>query len=476
VSIQNGRERARSAARRSIVQRLARLSAMAVVCVGAACERPPAPPNVLVYVVDTLRADAVGCYGNASVHTPAIDRLAQEGTRFARAYANASWTRPSMGSLLTGEYPSTHGAVRRPDALRLGIPTLPARVRALHYRTAAVIANPNIGSSFGFADGFDDFVELYRPHDGRSDVVPEELNAPADRVVDAAIGWLHTHSAAPFFLFVFSIDPHAPYTPPPPYDRMYDPDYSGPVDGSLGSIYQLGLGGPIPPAREIRHLRALYDGEVSFNDAHLARLLTELDTLHLAANTVVVFTADHGEEFYEHGGRDHGHTLYEELVHVPLIIRWPSHVPAHTVQPGAVQLVDLLPTLLRIAGGSSGVGPGRDLTDMISGGSAPVASMAFAEEDLDRHQLHGLIREQHKLIYDAAQPQPLVFDLLRDPGEHAPLPGLPPQDLMLAMEAIGRTNHPPPGSTGRLLAPTELPESVRRAMEALGYGEPTKGP
>ena len=438
------------------------------------CQRPSAP-NILLYVVDTLRADAVGCYGNSSVHTPGIDRLAHEGTRFARAYANASWTRPSMGSLLTGEYPSTHGAIGRDDTLRLGIPTLPTRLHARAYRSAAIVANPNIGSSFGFADGFAEFIELYQPHAGHTIVLPEELNAPANRVVDEAIGWLGAHTSTPFFLFVFSVDPHAPYTPPPPYAQMYDPDYTGTVDGTLKSISMLGMDGP-PPVREIRHLRALYDGEVAFNDSQLARLLTELDRLHLSDNTVVVFTSDHGEEFYEHGRRDHGHTLFEELVHVPLIVRWPNRIPAGALQPGAVQLVDLFPTLLHIAGASPSDGPGRDLLEMTLGGPTSVASMAFAEENLDRHELRMVVREQRKLIYDAAQPQPLTFDLSRDAGEHKPIPGVPPQDLMLAIEAIERKNHPPRSSAARLLAPTQLPESARRAMEALGYGEPTKTP
>jgi arylsulfatase A-like enzyme len=123
----------------------------------AGCHRST-PPNILLYVVDTLRFDGVHCNGNDGVQTPAMDRLAHDGVRFTRAYANASWTRASMGSLLSGEYPSTHGAVGRADGLREGIVTLPARLHALGYRTAAIIANPNIGSTFGFASGFDEFI------------------------------------------------------------------------------------------------------------------------------------------------------------------------------------------------------------------------------------------------------------------------------------------------------------------------------
>jgi len=444
-------------------------AALGVLLLLPGCQRHM-PPNIILYVVDTLRADALGCYGNSAVQTPAMDRLAREGMRFGHAYANASWTRASMGSLLTGEYPTSHGAVGRSGVLRRGAATLASRLRRAGYYTVGVIANPNIGSPFGFAEGFDTFTELYTAHGGL--VGPQELIATADRVVDAAVGWLRARRAAPFFLLIFSIDPHAPYTPPAPFDTRYDPDYTGPVDGTLPSLYALDARKQEPPARDIRHLRALYHGEVSFNDAHLGRLLAELDALHLAADTLVVLTSDHGEEFYEHGGRDHGHSLYEELIHVPLLLRWPHHIAPAAEYPGTVQLVDLYPTLLRLAGAAVPPSAGRDLTDILLGrGAGGVPPMMFAEERLDRHDLRAVILDR-KLILDASRPDPLSFDLSRDPGEHDPLPGLPAQDLILAMTNLQRANRPPSTREARAVRATELPESVRHAMEALGYGDP----
>ncbi len=427
---------------------------------------------MLLYVVDTLRFDAVHCNGNDAVQTPAMDRLAQEGVRFTRAYANASWTRASMGSLLTGEYPSVHGAVGRPDPLRAGVTTLATQLRARGYRTAAIIANPNIGSTFGFAAGFDEFVELYEPHAGHQAVQPEQLIATAERVVDRAQEWLHHNTATPFFLLVFTIDPHAPYTPPAPYNSMYDPDYQGTVDGSFKSLFGLALLGKTPPEREIRHLLALYHGEATFNDAQLGRLLTTLDSdQRLADSTLVAVTADHGEEFWEHGARDHGHTLYEELIHVPLIIRSPRSLAGGTVINNVVQLADIAPTLLRLAGGTPSSGAGHDLSGLMTGReSTPPAASVFAEEDLDGHRLHALVTASRKLIVDAAQPRPLTFDLQDDPGEQHPLPGSAPQDLLDAIHEIEARDRPPAESTA---PPIHVPESVRQAMEALGYGEPT---
>jgi choline-sulfatase len=442
------------------------------ICAGlGGCQRRAARPNILLYVVDTMRADALHCYGNSAVHTPAMDGLASAGIRFTRAYANASWTRASMGSLLTGQYPSTHGAVGRSDALRAGIPTLASQLAAAGYQTAAIISNPNIGATFGFATGFGAFVELFDPHPQRNVVLPEELIARADTVVDRTIAWLHQRSDAPFFLLVFTVDPHTPYTPPAPYNTLYDPDYTGTVDGSFRSLFGLALLGRVPPEREIRHLLALYHGEVTFNDAQLGRLLGEVDRLDLRRDTLVVLTSDHGEEFYEHGQRDHGHSLYEELIRVPLIMRWPGMIPPGTVFPGVVQLADLYPTLLRFAAAPAPTNASRDLAEVATGRQRDgVAPMAYAEEKLDQHDLQALVLADRKLIHDAQHPEPLIFDLSHDTGEQHPQPQPPPPDLAARMTEIRAKNHPPAASTPRAIAPSALPESVRRAMEALGYG------
>ena len=463
-------------------RRGARASALALCAawtLSAGCQRA-APPNIILYVVDTLRADAVGGDGNPGVRTPAMERVAHEGLRFRRAYANASWTRPSMGSLLTGTYPRTHGAIGRHDALRAGVATLAGGLHAAGYRTAAVFANPNIGTLYGFGEGFDDFIALYPARMVHDATVPQAYVGTADHVVDRAVEWLRGRPTQPFFLLVFTVDPHAPYEPPAPYNTMYDPEYTGKVDGSLATLFGLLVAarrGNPPPERDVRHLRALYDGEVAFNDAQLARLLAELDRTRLAQQTLFLITSDHGEEFYEHGSGEHGHSLYEELIHVPLLLRWPGRVAESRTYGGVVQLLDLYPTLLHVAGAPVPAGPGRDLTDIILGrASASVPPVAYAEEHLDEHNLQMVLLDHRKLIYDAAIAQPLTFDLRKDPGEHHPLPGLPAPDLAFAISAIEQQNRPPADSTPRVVGPTQIPDSARQAMQALGYGDPAQNP
>lgn len=449
-------------------------AALALLLLVPGCDRGERPPNILLYVVDTLRADTLRCHGNANVRTPNLDELARQGTRFARAYANAPWTRPSLASLLTGEYPSTHGVVGRHDALSPALPTLPALLRSRGYRTAAIAANPNVGSAFGFDRGFERYLELYNRAGERRVVFPEELIAAADRVVDTALEWLAEEPRRPWFLLVFSIDPHVPYTPPPPYDRLYDPDYQGAVDGSMASLFGLDALGTTPPRREIDHLRALYDGEVAFNDRQFGRLLQRIDLVHGAENTVVVVTADHGEEFYEHGRREHGHSLYEELIHVPLLVRWPGRVPAQTYED-PVQLNDLFPTLLGLAGAPAVDTPGRDLAPILLRRER-VDPRAYAELNLEGRRLRTLIVEHHKLIVDDARGTETYFDLSADPGEqHArsevPVPDLAPRLRALTQEATRRGVVAP-----AQIAPAQLPDAARQALEALGYGDPARTP
>jgi arylsulfatase A-like enzyme len=435
----------------------------------AGCRGTPAErPNVVLYVVDTLRADALGCYGNTAVRTPSFDRVAREGTLFRRAYATSSWTRATIGSLLTGQHPIAHGAVDRGSALRPDLPTLAEEMRAAGYRTAAIIANPNVGKVFGFARGFDDFIELFAEVGGRRAIQPAELIADASRVIDTALAWIEQHGSKPFFLFLLAIDPHTPYTPPAPFDRLYDPDYNGSIDGSLYSLLGLGVYGKLPPEREIRHLRALYDGEVAYNDLHFGRLLDVLDRPALRQHTLTLVTSDHGEEFYEHGGRDHGHTLYEELIRVPLLVRWPGRVVAQ-IHDLPVQLIDLYPTVLQLIGRTQASSAGHDLGGILRGQPAPAVRDALAALDLDGHALDSVVRDSHKLIRNRRNNDELsYFDLAADPGEQQPLPRQPGLDLLPALDAVRRGEVPtvrPP------LDPTQLPDSVRQALEALGYGE-----
>jgi arylsulfatase A-like enzyme len=279
----------------------------AAVLAGLAAGCAPAPrepqPNILLYVVDTLRADALAPYGNPLVETPAAARLAAEGTLYERAHAHTSWTRASAATLLSGLGAAAHGAEGRDDALPAGIPLVSEALRAAGYATAAVVANPNVGSVFGFDRGFDEFIELYQRRE-KGYVAVDELRTSADEVTRRAVEWLD-RAGRPFFLVVLTIDPHSPYRPPARHDR-YGRGIASRVTGSSADLHRTDLS----PADRQR-LHSLYLGEVAANDEALGGLLARLEAVGELDSTAVILTSDHGEEFWEHGGRGHGHTLYD---------------------------------------------------------------------------------------------------------------------------------------------------------------------
>jgi arylsulfatase A-like enzyme len=347
------------------------LLCLALACAGAACSRRAHElrPNVLLAVIDTLRADRLGCYGNPRGLTPAIDGLAEEAALFEAASAHAPWTLPSTASLLTGLLPEQHGAGGRLGAftrLAKGVPTLAEHFRAAGYATAAVVNVSFLGPDFGLARGFE-----------HHDLEAYESNRKmrrADATTDAALGWLGAERGErPFFLLVHYFDPHALYDPPQPFRRRFarapDREDGGFAFGTRAQMVELRAGRlPLDPAT-LERAEALYDAEVAFTDAHVGRLLSGLDRLGLTERTVVVLTADHGEEFLDHQGFEHGHTLYAELLHVPLVIRAPGLAALRCAS--GVGLVDVAPTVCELAGLAPLPGAGgASLLPLLQGESA----------------------------------------------------------------------------------------------------------
>ncbi|HWM95098.1 MAG TPA: sulfatase [Thermoanaerobaculia bacterium] len=304
-------------------------------------------PNILFILVDTLRHDHLTPYGYKRDTSPEIQsRLALPGAVVEEAYSQAPWTLPSVVSFLTGRYP---GDLLGTDVASFGIPSeiepLPALLARLGYQTGGFIANPSLHAGAGFERGFRTF---FAPP---ADI--KWMQKHADDLNAHAIPWLRAHQDRPFFAYVHYIDPHDPYYNPD-MDRFggrspFDPGYTGPVAGNwIHGIYN-GRLQLADPARDVPYIRALYDSEVRYVDRHIGELLSALDP-RVLANTLVVLTADHGEELYDHGGWKHGQTLYEEQIHVPLIFRWDSRIKPGTRLRGTARLVDLVPTLAEAAG------------------------------------------------------------------------------------------------------------------------------
>ncbi len=350
------------------------------------------PPNVLLFLVDTLRADALGPYGNDVVETPAIDRFAREGTLFEWAFAQTPWTRPSVTSILTGLHPTVHGVERRGSVLPPGVEFLPEVLREHGYRTGFLATNPNVGSFFGYSRGFDDFIELYERRESGA-VNPRELIARSDQVVDRAKEWLEG-SSKPFFLVVFVVDPHFPYDPPPDFNRY--------VDRTPPASSQVPEGDP-------RH--GLYYGEVAFVDHCFGQLMEYLDERGLSERTISILTSDHGEEFFDHGQIGHGKALYDESLRVPLVLRWPGAIEAGRRIDSPVELVDLMPTLLELAQlPSPQIQDGRSLWEASEERAPFLGSLK-----LDGQRKWSARAYPWKLVVD--RHSVMLFDLASDPGE-----------------------------------------------------------
>lgn len=440
--------------------------------VSAASPSPPPPPrsaqgarpNILLYVVDTLRADYLGAYGHQAPTSPRLDLFARDAVLFEDAWAQASWTRSAMASVLTGLHVQGHGVDREDRVLAPGAHTVSEALRAAGYRTGAFVANHLLGGRFGFDQGFD----VWNP--GAQTL----YGAPAADLVRAALAWVDS-GPRPFFLYVHTMEPHAPYTPSEEDLRPFAVSgYRGDTD--TRSLLRLGQLGTLDEAG-LRFLRSRYEGEVHQNDRAFGDLLDGLQARGLDASTVVVFTADHGEEFREHGGTEHTKTLYQELVHVPLVVRLPGPSGRGARERAAVQQIDLTPTLLGLAGVAvPPTLPGRDLTTALAGRSDPrlAPPVLFSEERFAVVDKLSARAGDLKLIFNNDGPALWragshleLYDLARDPAEKANLAGSRPIALAFLQRRLDafRNAQQRAGAAESVALSTAEKEQLR----ALGY-------
>ncbi len=414
---------------------IAFLAALLGAGAAAGCRRAlEAPPNVLVVLGDTVRQDAVGCYGAGPGSTPAIDALAASGTRFTQARAQSSWTLPSVASLFTSRWcHEVTDWADMPQRLPEEALTLAELFRANGYATAGFSANVLVNRDDGFAQGFETF---WAPPTDAS----MWTDAPA--TADRAVAWLAQPRRRPFFLYVHFVDPHSPYCPPD--KRPKDPTAPVPGDMSL-SFYGKN---PLPDAATLQEWRRLYAEEVALVDRGFARVLSALSPTD-RRRTYIVFLADHGEEFMDHGFLGHGWSLYDDLLKVPLVVAGPG-IPAGRVVSEPVGLVDLLPTLAARAGldpGPAGASfRGIDLSGALSGGAVRGDRTFLAETyrygPLRVAVQHGMSQAilfnkgpaptpplTDGLFGDARVrsllPRQALYDLARDPGEKSNLSEAP---------------------------------------------------
>lgn len=448
---------------------LARLAALVAAGLGGCSVRTAERPDVVLVLVDTLRADRLGCLGNERGLTPAIDRLAAQGVLFEAASSHAPWTLPATASLFTSLPPRQHGAGGQlPDwtALAPDVETLAEHFADAGYATGAVFNVAFLGEAFGLTRGFE-HVDGDYPRDNRA-------VRRAERTTDAALAWIDARPAdRPFFLVVHYFDPHALYDPPRAFrERFAEPrDREGddPVFGTREDVLRLRLGQVALDPELVARAEALYDGEVAYVDTQVERLLDRLDARPGGRRTVVALTADHGEEFLDHGGFEHGHTLYQELLHVPLVLRWSGGPSGLRVDRGVAH-VDVAPSLCELAGlPPMRAARGTSLLPLCAPG--PTVGVwdrpVYAHGNFWAAPLASWREGPYQLIRDADGAFEL-YDWRADPGERDDLAAGAPETvarLGARLAAFERSLEPAEGEA------VELGTAERAHLDALGYSD-----
>jgi arylsulfatase A-like enzyme len=360
-------------------------------------------PLVVVYLVDTLRADHLGLYGYRRDTAPELGRFAQDAVVFDTAIASSSWTKPSVASLFTSQPAAEHRCVQFYTPLDPSFVTLAERMREAGYATGAVVANRLVQARDGrFDQGFAYFAS------------PPEPQRAAD-VVDDALRFLDSRRGLPTFLYLHAMDPHSPYAPPPPFDRRYGAPPTRARPAAEPSDYRT-------PA-DLARIVAQYDGEVAYGDQEFGRFLRALQSRGLYDRALIVFLSDHGEEFLDHGDWVHGHTLYDELVRVPLVVKYPGGFHAGRRVAGQVQLLDVMPTILKSQGLPVPRPPavaGRPLEESFA--STAAERPAVFETKYREYVAYGVRTRTEKYVRRLyPQPRELLFDLVGDARERRPL-------------------------------------------------------
>ncbi len=427
--------------------------------------RADGPPNILLVTLDTVRSDYLRVYGHPSIQTPNLDRLAAQGARFDLQIVQQPQTNPSHASMFTGMYPSSSGVrVHMVDTLPANLDTLATLLNGAGYATAALYSwlsfdpqycqfqrgfqvyqnvapggpaaldNPigkEVAADYRVAREYLLLPKMLNQATGVQQRIEEIAKGRADLTTDAAIAQLQAVHGQPFFLWLHYFDPHYPYQPPAELADQYDSGYSGPIDSSMATVDAIDSGALVPRGADLRRLVSLYEGELTFLDLHLGRLLAALDTLGLADTTVIAVTADHGEAFGEHTQEIvgppffHPHSLYNTEQRVPLLLRYPPLIRPGTVVSVPTQAIDLFPTLLELAGVPvPAQSQGRSLRGLLDGSDDGHDRAAFSA--LADYTFTSVTVPGWKFILNNASGHRQLFDLQADPNETHDLAGAQP--------------------------------------------------
>lgn len=445
--------------------------------------RPPRP-NIVFILVDTLRADRLGCYGHSGGYeTPVMDSIAAEGVLFEHAMSPAPWTLPSVPSILTSVHPSVHRVINArnlpgasddaPSMIRAlpdELTTLAEVLQTAGYATAAFSANPFVMAKYGFGQGFDSFEDSFAAN-----------HASGSLVNKGAFSWLASRPPdRPFFLYLHYMDVHAPYYADekhilPLLAAVERTPHKRPLPEDAPRLPPLSRDFEDDPRHQklrgyVEYWRACYDAGVPQVDDHLGRLRTGLMRMGVWDNAWVILVADHGEALGEHVVWAHGDSIYHNELHVPLVLRWPEKLPAGRRIAARISLMDLLPTMLELLElPVPAQAQGRSLCGLLAG-QTPASAAMLAEGVKRRPQVMALVRGGWKLVSYGDVPRHELYRLDDDPGE---LNDLSDQQAALTAELAALIEQQ--SATNELLARgiraaavPITPEDFER-LQALGY-------
>ena len=456
-------------------------------------------PNLILIGIDTLRADYLSLYSESPlVKTPQLEAFASEAIVFEESFAQASWTKPSFATLFTGLYPEAHTATTKTSAIPEEVECLAELLQDAGYYTQGFSNNPNVDTTFNFHQGFSEYIDLkpelyfmaspsasklsmynvlrmvrqrlaqrfaFLPFIGTMRI--SDFYQPAEAVTQIALDWCDSKTAPegmPFYLYLHYMDPHDPFM---------DHTQSG-----VGYA-RARLGDPDPEQYE-ELMREAYCTEIEYMDVHLGALFEGLKARGLWENTAIVFVSDHGEEFYDHGGWWHGQTLFDELIHVPILLKLPNGAHAGERVTGLARHIDIAPSFLHLAGVEQGASmSGQPLYDTrIDAFTTGITAYNYAENDFEGNVLQAVRTKTMKLIHanednPREQPPVALYELEGDPAEKENVAGAQEQAEMLEQlegvlqdyQKVIRENAAEPA--GEVTVDSDLADQ----LESIGYLE-----
>ncbi len=392
--------------------------------------------NIVLIVIDTLRADHLGAYGYTRETSPTLDRMAREGVLFERVVTQGAWTPPAMGSLFTSLYPHVHGAVEFKTELSDRLLTLADALKARGYFTIGVQTNPSLGQGFG--QGFDSYVEVFKARDSK--------------IVKRLEGQLKQLGGRKFFAYLHMMGVHIPYNAREPFLGKFVEPYSGTSlrPNRIGAKDRRKLRSQPLTDADKRHVVNLYDAGIAETDSNVARILAVLEAVKVADSTIVIVTSDHGEELFDRESFGHGHSLQREIVRVPLIVRHPAVEPGGIRVRQLVRLIDIFPTVLGLLGMESPrVLMGRDLGPAIENPNQDWQLVGFSEAMLEGPPQFAIEQGRYKLLrieqpatrherrkllevrrQSALKGAVELYDLKADPDERQPIDAEAPHNRL----------------------------------------------